>query len=295
MPKKILIVGASGLVGSTLVEYASKNFELYLVNNKTPFSFENFPVTHIDLTKNRNSIVDLINEYKPDFVVNTVAYPNVDFCETNHHLADILHVEVTRDISKVCNSVGSNVIYFSTDAVFDGKISKKYTEKDPTNPISYYGKTKLESEKILLQNNSNVVLRTTVIYGSHTKSRFTNWVLNSLKSSQPVSAFTDQYNTPTLVDDLVKSILRIFEKEITGLYNAVGKTCLSRYEFALKLSEKFGYDNKLIVPTSSKEKNQIASRPPNGCLDSSKLENDINFQFSDIDTGIESIYQKSQN
>ena len=295
MPKKILIVGASGLVGSTLVEYASKNFELYLVNNKTSFSFENFPVTHIDLTKNRNSIVDLISEYKPDFVVNTVAYPNVDFCETNHHLADILHVEVTRDISKVCNSVGSNVIYFSTDAVFDGKISKKYTEKDPTNPISYYGKTKLESEKILLQNNSNVVLRTTVIYGSHTKSRFTNWVLNSLKSSQPVSAFTDQYNTPTLVDDLVKSILRIFEKEITGLYNAVGKTCLSRYEFALKLSEKFGYDNKLIVPTSSREKNQIASRPPNGCLDSSKLENDINFQFSDIDTGIESIYQKSQN
>ena len=247
------------------------------------------------MTKNRNSIVDLINEYKPDFVVNTVAYPNVDFCETNHNLADILHVEVTRDISKVCNSVGSNVIYFSTDAVFDGKISKKYTEKDPTNPISYYGKTKLESEKILLQNNSNVVLRTTVIYGSHAKSRFTNWVLNSLKSSQPVSAFTDQYNTPTLVDDLVKSILRIFEKEITGLYNAVGKTCLSRYEFALKLSEKFGYDNKLIVPTSSKEKNQIASRPPNGCLDSSKLENDINFQFSDIDTGIESIYQKSQN
>jgi dTDP-4-dehydrorhamnose reductase len=119
--------------------------------------------------------------------------------------------------------------------------------------------------------------------------------LNSLKSSQLVSAFTDQYNTPTLVDDLVKSVLKIFEKEITGLYNAVGETCLSRYEFALKLSEKFGYDNKLIVPTSSKEKNQIASRPPNGCLDSSKLENDINFQFSDIDTGIESIYQKSQN
>jgi dTDP-4-dehydrorhamnose reductase len=295
MPKKILVIGASGLVGSTFVKYASKNFELHLVNHKTSFSFKNFPVSFVDLTKKKSGITDLIHDFKPDFVVNTVAYPNVDFCETNQELANILHVESTHEISDACNRIGSRMIYFSTDAVFDGIKSKKYVEEDPTNPLSYYGKTKLKAEKILLETNSHIVIRTTVIYGWHLKSRFTNWVLDSLKSSKPVSAFTDQHNTPTLIDDLVKSMLKFFEKDIHGLYHAVGKTCLSRYEFSLKLAKKFGYDEKLIIPTISKDKNQIAPRPLNGCLDNSKLENEIDFQFSDINSGIEQIFQQSKN
>ena len=294
MTKKILIIGASGLVGSTVANYASKNHDLYLVNNKTDFSLHNFPVSNIDLIKNRSGILALIKDYRPDFVVHTAAYPSVDFCESNKQMTDLLHVKITGDIAKACSSIGSQIIYFSTDAVFDGKLSRKYTENDLPNPISYYGKTKLNAEMILLENGTNTVLRTTVIYGWHAKSRFTNWVLDSLKNSQEVSAFTDQFNTPTLVDDIAKAVMHIFTKDKFGLFNAVGTTCLSRYQFSLKLAEKFNLDKNLIIPTSSMEKKQVAPRPSNGCLDNSKFEHDIGFKFSDIDAGIDFIYEQSK-
>ena len=294
MTKKILIIGASGLVGSTVANYASKNYDLHLVNNKTDFSLQNFPVSKIDLIKNQSDILELIKDYRPDFVVHAVAYPSVDFCESNKQMADVLHIKITDDIAKTCSNIGSRIIYFSTDAVFDGKLSRKYTENDLPNPINHYGKTKLNAEKILLENDTNIVLRTTVIYGWHAKSRFTNWVLNSLKNSQKIHAFTDQLNTPTLVDDMAKAILQIFTKDKFGLFNAVGATCLSRYQFALKLADRFNLDKNLIIPTSSVGKKQIAPRPPNGCLDNSKIVNDIGFKFSDIDTGIDFIYNQSK-
>ena len=246
------------------------------------------------MIKNQSDILELIKDYRPDFVVHAVAYPSVDFCESNKQMADILHVKITDDIAKTCSNIGSRIIYFSTDAVFDGKLSRKYTENDLPNPINHYGKTKLNAEKILLENETNIVLRTTVIYGWHDKSRFTNWVLNSIKNSQEVPAFTDQFNTPTLVDDIAKAILQIFSKDKFGLFNAVGATCLSRYQFASKLADMFNLDKNLIIPTSSVGKKQIAPRPPNGCLDNSKIVNDIGFKFSDIDTGIDFIYNQSK-
>lgn len=295
MTKKILIIGASGLVGSTVAKYMSQSHDLFLVNHNSDFSLGNFPVQKIDLIKDRSAILAVIKEYKPDFVVHTVAFPSVDFCESNKQTAELLHVKITDDIVKVCSSIGSRIIYFSTDAVFDGKISKKYSENDLPNPINYYGKTKLNAEKILLNSGTNIVLRTTVIYGWHVKSRFTNWVLDSLKNLQTVTAFTDQFNTPTLVNDIAEAISQIFSKDKSGLFNTVGKTCLSRYEFALKLADKFNLDKNLIIPSLSTKKKQIAPRPANGCLDNSKFENAFNFKFSDIDSGIDLIYENSKN
>jgi dTDP-4-dehydrorhamnose reductase len=97
-----------------------------------------------------------------------------------------------------------------------------------------------------------------------------------------------------LVDDLSKMILKILERELSGIYHASGKTCLNRYDFALKLAEKFGLDQKLILPTLSSQNLQLAPRPKNGCLDSTKLEKLAEIEFSDIDSGISHMYSKSK-
>ena len=109
-----------------------------------------------------------------------------------------------------------------------------------------------------------------------------------------VDPFTDQYNTPTLVDDLVKSLLNIFEKNISGIFHATGKSCLNRYEFALVLAYTFGFATNLIKPATSKEKKQDAPRPISTCLDSTKLEKLIDFNFSDIQSGVSFIFNKSK-
>lgn len=294
MKKKILIFGGTGLVGSTLINYLKDVFDIFYTYNENPVIFDNINSQKINLLIERNKISSIIDQYDPDVIINTIAFSSVDFCEINHNLADELHVNVTKDIVKYGSSNNSKVIYLSTDAVFEGKSNKKYTEDDFPNPINYYGITKLNAEKIVLEKSCNVVLRTAVIYGWHPKSRFTNWILSNLQNNKFVDPFIDQFNTPTLVDDLAKSIFQIIERDVSGLFHAAGKTCINRYDFAIKLAKYFGYDEKLVFPVTSKEKKQEAPRPNNTCLDSSKLESTINFKFSDIDNGISFILDKSR-
>jgi len=292
--KKLLVIGGSGLVGSTLIEYAKSNYDIHFTINKNESCFDNIPFTKIDLMKNKFEISNLINNFNPDVVIHTAAHSSVDLCETDHKLANFLHIDVTKDITRVCHEINAKLIYFSTDAVFDGKMNKKYLESDTTNPINYYGKTKLDAEKIILnQSTKNVILRPSVIYGWHKKSRFTNWIIESLKNESSVDPHVDQYNTPTLVDDLVKSILLIIEKDISGLFHSTGKTCINRYELANIIADIFGFDKKLIKPVTSNEKKQDAPRPKKTCLDSSKLEKTIDYQFTNISEGIQFLHDKS--
>ena len=294
MSQKILVIGGSSLVGSTFIEYKPKNSEISVTLHNSSETNSYGASQKIDLIKDRNKISEYIDKIKPEVVIHTVAFSSVDFCETNNQLADLLHVEITRDITDACKKVNSKLVYFSTDAVFDGKMNQKYSESEIPNPLSYYGQTKLNAEKIILGGgNRNVVLRTTVIYGQHERSRFTNWVIENLKNNIPVTAFTDQYNTPTLVDDLSKALRKIIELDLAGLFHASGKTCINRYDFAIKIAEKFHLDTKLVLPTLTSEKKQLASRPKYGCLDATKLENLIEMEFCDIDSGLS--FMESKN
>ena len=266
------------------------------ITNVTPSLLRVFQIsTQINLLDNQKLILNLIQEIQPDIVVNTAAHSSVDLCEIDHNIADKLHIDVTKDITQICKENDSKLIYLSTDAVFQGELNKKYSEFDKPNPINYYGKTKLQAEQITLNASSkNVVVLTSVIYGWHKKSRFTNWIIETLKEKHMVDPFIDQYNTPTLVDDLTKSLLGIFEKNVSGLVHATGNSCVNRYEFALVLAKIFGYDTKLIKPVTSEEKKQDAPRPISTCLDSQKLEKLINFNFSDIESGVSFIFNKSK-
>ena len=292
MKKKLLLIGGASLVGSAIIDEFKNDYDIHLTFNQTPVNY-NFSQTKLNLLDDRNQISSVITNFNPDVVVNTVAYPNVDFCETHHDEANLLHVSITNDLVSICGDISCPLVYFSTDAVFDGIKSIKYTEDDDVSPLSYYGKTKLEAEKILLEINSNIVLRTTVVYDWHIRSRFTNWVLKNLQQGNKVTAFTDQTNTPTLASDISHSLFCLLDQNHSGLFHCAGKTCLSRYDFAIKLADYFGYDTKLIIPTISKN-TQLAPRPKNGCLDSSKLEELTNFCLSDIDQGITSMLNSSK-
>jgi len=292
---RLLIIGGSGLLGSVLIDYALPKHEIFSTYNKNSILKDDVNWTQIELLDDRNKITDLIDTIRPQCVIHTAAHPSVDLCEKDPEVANRLHVDITKDISISCKKNNSKLIYLSTDAVFGGQLDKRYIETDRSNPINHYGKTKLAAEKIILDANSdNVVLRTAVIYGWHKKSRFTNWILEYLKDGKTVDPYIDQFNTPTLVDDLAKAILRIIDLGVSGLYHAAGKTCLNRYEFARSLADAFGYDKDLIKPATAQIKRQDAPRPMSTCLDSSNLEGKIKYQFCDIKTGISYILKKSK-
>ena len=296
LKEKLLIIGGSGLVGSTLATYAMNDYDVVLTYNKNKPVALNFKSYKVDLLDDRETIIDLIKTLKPNFVVHTAAHSSVDLCETNPILANELHIDVTKDISDICDKINSKLIYLSTDAVFNGNTTKNYLETDKPDPVNHYGSTKLNAENIILNSSKqNVILRTSVIYGWHKKSRFVNWIIDTLKEKKIVDPHIDQYNSPTLVDDLIKSILKIIEMNISGLFHATGRTCVNRFEFASLIADIFNLDKNLIIPVTSIEKKQLAPRPKHTCLNSSYLENTINFRFHDLHSGIQFVFKQSQN
>jgi dTDP-4-dehydrorhamnose reductase len=285
--KKILIIGGSGFVSTNLIKYLPKDWEIFATYNSNIIKNKKIKSFKINLLENSEEIISIIKNIEPDYIIDTVAFPSVDFCEENHLIADKLHVELTKIISDISNKMNSKLLFLSTDAVFEGQLNKKYIETHIANPINYYGFTKLKAEKIVLDSSkNNVVLRTAVIYGVGTQSRFTNWILSYLKERKYVDPFVDQFNSPTLVDDLSQAIVKILKNDISGLFHATGPTCINRYDFALMLAKQFCLDSDLIKPVTSFEKKQTAPRPISTCLDSSKLEKVINFTFKDLKTGI---------
>jgi len=279
MKKKILVIGGSSLLGYKVLTNAN-DFELYASYNKNLINFENIETLKIDITneKNCNKILD----FKPDIIINTAAITNVDYCEKFKKNAFDVNVTGTKNVAKIAEKLGSKLIHISTDAVFSGN-KKFYVEEDKTNPINTYGKTKLESEKIISKVEDSIILRPSVIFGwipsqyiktSHESRKTMNfglWVLDQLNKNNKISIVNDQFNTPTLADNLAENILEIIKKDLTGIFHLSGLSCISRLDFAKKIAKSFGYSENLITSISSKEFKQIAPRTLESCLKCDKI------------------------
>ena len=292
--RKVLILGGSGLVGTTLIEKAINFFEVVATYQNNKIIQNGCKAIKFSIKKeNKEIISSILCEERPDVVVNAVSFSNVDFCETHRDDAYFLHVISTKKILEICNEKGIKLIQFSTDWVFDGK-KNLYTESDMPNPLNYYGHTRLLAEQVVLKNSNNhAVLRPAIIYGWNPNSRFLNFVINNLKSGKTINTFTDQYSTPTLVDDLANCIIRIIESNTSGLYHTTGSTCLNRFEFAKIIAKRFGLNEKLIKPVNSNEMKQLARRPPKSCLDNSKAKREIGTQFATVEEGVGKVWKKS--
>ena len=293
--KKILILGGSGLVGSTLIEKAENDYMITATFNKNKINSKHCKSIQFIIRRDLDIIHSLINDVSPDIVVNTIAYSDVDFCETHQDEAKFLHVDTTREIAKICNELKIKLIYISTDWVF-GNGKNHNIETDIPNPINFYGKSRVMAEEIVRSSsNDNVILRPSVIYGWHKNSRFLNFVLKNLENNSEVNAFNDQYSSPTLVDDLVECIKRIIEKNVKGTFHTVGPSCVNRYEFATEIAKIFGLNIKLIKSVNSNQIKQIAKRPSRCCLDNSLIQKTIGINFSTIESGLQKVYKKSKS
>ncbi|MEM5790564.1 MAG: SDR family oxidoreductase [Candidatus Aenigmatarchaeota archaeon] len=257
---KVLIIGVSGLLGNRAFEIGKNRYKIFGTYREHKIEGENF--FGLDVTQ-RKKVFDLMEKLKPDLVLDTHALHNVDYCETHPEESWLINVDGTRNVAEACKRLGCKMIFISTDYVFDGG-KLKYSEKDKPRPLSYYAKTKLIAERILDALDVNhIVARTAVLYGKGGmgKLNFVLWVIQELKNKKKIKIVTDQHNNPTFADNLAEILFALYEKDSKGVFHTVGKDCLSRYEFALKIAKIFGLDSKLIEPITTPELNQIAPRP----------------------------------
>ena len=220
----------------------------------------------VDLT-NQSEISKVIIRLKPEAIIHSAAYTDVDGCETNQDLAWKINAEATKHIAIASADISSHMTYVSTDYVFDGERGL-YTEEDKTNPISYYGFTKLKGEELVREYATKwCIARPSVIYGwLDYKQNFATWLIKSLNQKKEVKVLIDQYVSPTLNTNLAQMLLEITERKITGILHAAGGTRISRHEYALKLAEVFNLNKDLIEPAKMDEMAWKAKRPRDSSL-----------------------------
>jgi dTDP-4-dehydrorhamnose reductase len=289
---KLLVTGASGLLGSKIVGLAREDYEvipLHNTNSLHPNSLK------LDIT-NQNQVFNLFNKLKPDAAIHTASETNVDKCETEKKLAWEVNVDGTRNIAEACQTSGAKLLYISTDYVFNGK-KGNYNEEDEPNPINYYGVTKLEGENQVIQHCKNyAILRTSVLYGWHPwKQNFATWAINELKQNKEITVVEDHYNTPTLADNLAEMAIEAIPKDLQGVYHACGSERIGRYEFARQIARAFDLNQNLIRPIKMEQLTAwIAKRPRDSSLNTDKIRSQLEAKPLNMTEGLDIMKKEAE-
>ena len=291
---KLLVLGGSGLIGNALLKNSKNEFDILTTFYKNHISIKNVRSFQYSFPNDLNNLRELLEKEKPDVLVNTMGYSNIDFCELNKSDTEMLHVEVTEKICKICENIGTKQIFLSSDYVFDGE-KGNYSEDDVPNPVNYYGLSKLKAEQLILKNPINTVIRTSVIYDWDYRARFFNSVIKNLQNNQEVNATTDVYNSVTFLDNLVESIFKVITLNQNGIFHVVDSACVNRFEFAEMIAKIFRLDKNLIkIASVQDEPKNIAKRPKNACLNNSKAKKELGLNFNTIEEGVSRVFIKSQ-
>lgn len=267
---KALVIGASGFVGEYLMAAGHSR------GHAVVGTFTAKAETHLEFldATDADAVHDLIVRTSPDWVFMTAANPHVDLCETDPAATRPINVDAVESVALSCAEVGSRLMFFSTDYVFDGS-NGPYDEHAEPNPLCEYGRQKLEAEELVrsILPDHHVVSRINVVYGweRHGKNFFVR-LLRNLRFGESATIPDDQYSTPTYVGDIAEMAWDLAEARANGIYHLAGPDFIDRCEFSKRIAAAFECDPSLIKATSTAELGQAAARPLLGGLVSRRVE-----------------------
>ena len=287
---KLLITGASGLLGINLALEAMREHEVVGMDRGLLKSAP-FTVLNVDLS-NRKALVPAIDAVRPDWIIHCAALANLEECEKPPDLARILNTELPRELASACTERRIKLIHLSTDAVFDGTREGMYTEEDQPNPQSIYSQTKLDGERAVQEANPQAIIARVNFFGWSLGGRrsLAEFFFNNLSEGKNVNGFTDVFFCPMWVNDLSQILIAMLKKELSGMYHVVGSQALNKYQFGLEVARRFGLRESLISPRSVEASELTARRSHNLKLSVHKLSTDLGCKIPSYSTGLDGFY-----
>lgn len=258
--KTVLITGINGFIGSRLCEFLqTEGYKVVGIEASKASKAD-----YICNVKNRNKLLQILNNVKPDAIIHTAAVKDLISCEKSKVNSWNTNVESTRTlVNYLIDNPKTKLIYLSSDVIFDG-IKGDYKENDYASPINWYGTTKLHSELLISQIKNFAICRTALVIGDliesyipMLKEEVKNNILKNqtllphyiyirLKNNLPVSLPNNIISSPTHVDLLCKSILKIIQKDLRGIFHTTGSEQISRYDYAVKIAKYHNFNHELI-------------------------------------------------
>jgi len=290
--KTILITGSNGLLGQKITErlLATGQFNWVATSkgaNRYPVT-EGYTYAEMDILDPEN-VKAVIEQYQPDAIIHTAAMTNVDTAEEQQELAHRLNVEAVQTLIELSENHNIQLIHLSTDFIFDGA-EGPYDELAAPNPLSYYGRTKLEAEEVIKNSKCKwAILRTILVYGissDMSRSNIVLWAKGALEKGTPIKVVNDQWRTPTLAEDLADCCLLAVEHDAQGVYNASGKDFMSVAELVHRVADYWKLDKSTITEVSSSTLNQDARRPARTGFILDKAIADLGYQPRSFEEGL---------
>jgi len=286
--KKILITGGSGLLALNWAHQVCQDFDVILGLHEREVSIKGAESLKISLESEIqfSKCVDII---KPNLIIHAAGMTNVDQCEALPELANIINYEAAKFVSDVCLKNNIDLIFISTDHLFDGSVPN-VSENHVKNPLNCYGRTKSLGEDYILLNNPNALIIRTNFYGWGTSYRqsFSDFVIDNLRKGNKITLFNDVFYTPILIETLVETVMALYLKNATGIFNLVSNERISKYEFGLMVADIFGLDASLILKGKIEDRLELVQRPKDLSLSNRKL---INFLKTTIPSIQDQIFE----
>jgi dTDP-4-dehydrorhamnose reductase len=291
---RILVTGASGLLGINLSMEAMREHEVIGVDRGTLKSAP-FRVIQADLLQKR-AIDSVLDASQPNWLINCAALASLEQCEEHPDHARILNAELPGELASVCAKKDICFIHISTDAVFDGTKENAYTEEDEPSPPGVYSQTKLDGEGAVQQANPQAIIARVNFYGWSLGGRRSlgEFFVNNLSQEKNVKGFTDITFCPMLVNDTARLLLEMLSKGLGGLYHVVGAQPMSKYQFGIQVARRFGLRESLITPQSVEASGLTAKRSHNLWLSTHKLSTDLGHEIPTFSTGLAEFYTQFQ-
>jgi dTDP-4-dehydrorhamnose reductase len=245
---RILITGAKGQLGAALTKTLVRD-ELYLVD-----------LPQLDLTS-FYATLNFFRLVRPELVIHCAAKTNVDECELKPDDAYLNNVVATRNVVNACQMAQADLVYISTDYVFDGQRNTPYHEYDGCNPLNIYGKTKLIGEEIVKTHLTRFyIIRTAWLFGD-VGGNFVKTMIKQIQTAGSVQVVDDQKGSPTYASDLAKAIEQLIRTGAYGIYHITNDGICSWYEFAQLIADAINKKNDHIEPITTAKLNRPALRP----------------------------------
>lgn len=286
--KKILVTGCNGQLGRAIrKEYAASDVEF--INTDV---VEGEGVVSLDIT-DVDAVLKLVRAEKPDVIINCAAHTNVDKCEEQWDLAYKINAIGPRNLSIAATEADAKMIHVSTDYVFEGNGTRPYTEFDAPNPVSVYGKTKLEGENFVKEfAKKHFILRTAWLYGDG--KNFVKTMLALAENHDELNVVCDQVGTPTSAVELAKMIHYLEGTENYGTFHATCEGDTNWADFAEAIFKRAGKNVKVNHVTSKqyKEMNPAsANRPAYSILEDYMIKLTSDFVMADWQDALD-VYMK---
>jgi dTDP-4-dehydrorhamnose reductase len=291
----ILFTGGSGLLALNWAQAMRDRCIPTLGLHERSISLAQTFAKKIDL-ESVDRLMHILEEINCQVVVNTAGLASVEQCESEPALAHHVNVTIASNVAKACANLGIKLVHISTDHLFSGQ-QALVIEDQLTAPVNVYGKTKAEAERKVTEINPGALVIRTNFYGWGTGYRqsFSDMVIKELRLHREITLFQDVSYTPILIEYAAKTIHDLIDLKVSGIFHVVGDEYISKYEFGLRIAEKFGLDANKIIPGFLASQSRLTQRPFDMSLSNSKVRNLLGRPIGSIQEQIATLHRQELN